>query len=401
VVAAVVLVAFPPTRAQSTVFNPSVSVGAWRTNNVSYLGQPGVGTGDTVSSISLLLPLLLQQDRGAVRLDYRTGWFQYQEQRQFNSNEQDLLLGFDRTTRRRATWRIFCNYVRSDEQQASPLLPSQIPPGPSDPPDEVGLSLTGRVRRETLDAIVTYEWKAGRKWDLGVTLDARSAAFDGAAEVEDRIWYGPTITARENVSRRASWGINYSFRHAELDLSGDEDFHAVDLFWSYDLNARMVIGLRFGAFSRQPDIGEAENRAFGGIELQFNEGLTLGPLRFGFNLGTTPSSGGALTGTAADSTAGVFVSGVRTYPVNWRVQAFYNVRQPFDSTQPTTDTLNLRAAAEVAISRIVGLRFAAELAEQASESEERDGTYTRAGLTIAIYPLGGTRIAGRYQQSPL
>ena len=85
---------------------------------------------------------------------------------------------------------------------------------------------------------------------------------------------------------------------------------------------------------------------------------------------------------------------MRTYPINWRVGTYYNLRTPFDSGEPTT-TLRISAGVEPAISRIAGLRVSASYSEQSSDDPTQEGSYTRAGVNLVIYPLGKTRIAGR------
>jgi hypothetical protein len=393
--ASVFLVAALPAGAQRTTFNPSISIGSSYTDNVGYLDEPGGNTEDTVTTARLVLPLVHQQDRGAMRLTYRTGWFLYGDESQNDSNEQSLTFGLNRKTRRRSTWTVTSRYLKTEEQQTSPILPTEITPGPSEGLDDVSLSLTERTDRQTIDATVGYGWTAGRKWGFNATFTAGESEFDGGADVEDRAWYGPSFSAQNTISRRTSLGVRYSFRRTELDLTGDEDFHTTDLFWNYDLSRKVGLGLHLGGFVRNPENSESETGTFGGVDVRFNDGLTLGPVRLGFTASATPSGGGALVGTALASTAAVTVSGVRTYPVNWQVGTFYNHRSPFDSSEPTTETYGLRAGVEPAISRIVGLRIGASYSEQTSDDPTQEGSFTRAGVNLVIYPLGGTRIAGR------
>ena len=124
----VFLVATLPVAAGQTTFNPSIAMGSGYTNNVEYLGEPDDSTGDTVTTATFVLPVVHQQYRGALRLTYRTGWYLYGDESQNDSNQQSLTFGLNRTTRRRSTWTVASRYFKTEEQQASPILPTEITP---------------------------------------------------------------------------------------------------------------------------------------------------------------------------------------------------------------------------------------------------------------------------------
>ena len=201
------------------------------------------------------------------------------------------------------------------------------------------------------------------------------------------------------ISRKTSMGIAYNFRRVELETTGTEDFQSLSFSVAHDFSKKVRAEMRVGGYKRSTENAESETRVLVTANVRFNQGLTLGPVRFDFSVGVIPSNGGALTGTAVNATGGVSISGVRTYPLNWRVGAVYNRRSPFGSDEPTTDTLRFTAGVEPSISRLMGLRFVAAHAQQTSEDPARDARYARVSVNLVVYPLGGKRVAGRKRRA--
>ena len=394
----VLLFAAAPADAQKTTFNPSISIGFAYTDNVQYLDQPGPTTGDTAVTAGVVLPLVRLIDQGALRLTYGANRLAYQDEGQFDNTEQRVSFDFFRLNRRQSTWRVTTRYVKSDEQ-TSPILPTDIVPDQTEGPDDADLSLTSRTDRETIDARVGYDWRIGPAWGLNVGFAAGESTFSGGTDVEDRTWWGPSVSMRNTISRRTSLGAGYNFRRVDLDTGGSEDFQQLDVFFDRGLSRAVQFELHVGGFTRSPEDSKSETSVFGTANVRFNNGLTLGPVRLDFLAGVSPSKGGALTGTSLNSTAGFSISGVRTYPVNWRIGSSYNHRSPFESGEPTTETLRVAAGVEPKISRLMGLRFASSYTEQTSEDPTLEATYTQARLTLVIYPLGRNKISGRQRSA--
>lgn len=396
---AIFVLAAVPASAQRTTFNPSLALGSLYSDNVDYLDVPGDDSGDTVTRARLVLPLVRRQDQGAVQLSYEIGRNTYTKENQNDNTEQSATFRFDRTTRRRSTWTVTSRYLKTQEQRAFSTLPTEITPGEIEGPDDVDLSLTERIERRSISAEIGYDLSAGRRWTMGASFAAGQSDFGGGTTVEDRVQYGPTLRVRSSVTERTSLEVGYRFLRAELDRSGNEDFHTIDLSVDYDMSRKVGLGVRLGGFVREPDASESESGVFGGVDIRFNNGLTFGPVRFDLTARGTPSGGGARTGTAFDSTVGVVISGVRTYPLNWRFGTFYNHRNPFDSNLSTTKTFSVDAGVEPAISRILSLRFSAGYADQEGDDLTQSGSYARAAVNLVIYPLGKKRIAGRVRSS--
>ena len=392
--------ALPAADAQQTTFNPSVSFGFAYTDNVDYLDQAGATTGDTGATFGAVLPLVRKINQGSLRLTYDVGTIAYQDESQFDTTNHLASFDFYRESRREATWRVSTRYAKTDQQRTSPILPTEILPNQTDGLDDANLSLTNRTDRETIDAAVDYGWRIGRRWGLTAGFNAGQSTLAGGTDVEDRTWYGTSFGVRNTVSAKSSVGMGYSFRRVELDTSGTEDFQTLDFFFDRDLGRKLKLELLVGGLSRSPDGSESDTQVFGSASFSFNEGLTLGPVRLGFSAGVSPGKAEGLTGTAMNSTAGFSISGVRTDPMNWRIGTFYNHRDPFESGEPSTDTLRVGVGAERRISRLFGLRFGADYSDQTSDDPILEVNYTRAELNLVVYPLGGTRIAGRSARTP-
>jgi hypothetical protein len=391
--AVVLLFAVAPAHAQGTTFNPWISIGYTYTDNVDYLNPSGTKTGDYAATGAVVLPLVRRSERGSLRLTYGASTVAYQEESQFDNTEHRVSFDVYRENRRRSSWRVSTNYVKTDEQQTSPILPAEIVPGESEDPDDANLSLTSRTDRETIDAAFDYGWRIGRRWGLNAGLRAGETRVDGGTDVEDRTWYGPSVRLRNTFSRRTSLGVGYHYQKIELEVSGDEDFHALEFFLERGLSRKLQLELHVGGMKRDTETLGSDTLVFGTANVRFNHGLTLGPVRLDFLAGVSPARAEALAGTALNSTAGFSISGVRVRPVNWRIGTTYNHRSPFESGEATSETFRVRAGVEPRISKLLGIRFAASYSDQTSEDTALEASHTRVGVTLVVYPLSGKRIA--------
>ena len=109
-------------------------------------------------------------------------------------------------------------------------------------------------------------------------------------------------------SRRTTLGWDYEYQRSNATEGLSEDVQRLYMRLEWDVNRRVALEFRGGAFMHSPEVGETETGVIGWIDVEFNQGLTAGPVRFGFNLGVSPSSDDELVGTSLNTTASVVMS---------------------------------------------------------------------------------------------
>ena len=386
-----------PALAQKTTFNPSLSVGVGYTNNLNYAGEVTEDSGDVSAGLGVRLPLNRGLRNGSVNLSYFGKISLYQTNSDVDNVSHRLHLNYSHRTRRGSQFRASARYVRTQEQFDSVLLPEGIKPDDPliGPGDDVDLSVTERTNRETASVVISYGWRLGPRWGLGAALNAGRSNFEGGEDVENRKGYGGSLNLSTDLSRRSQLELGYSYTWVQLEESGDEQIQQGSLTYRQQLSRTLRLDTRLGAFAvRSVETGESDTGTFGAIGVQFNDGLVAGPLRFGFSAGASPSGGGALIGSALNTSVGASMSGVRVKPLNWGLYATYTYRKPFDSTLATSYSTVLRASVEHTLRRWWSLRFGTSWVTQRSDDPALVAEYARASLSLVAYPLGGTRLAG-------
>jgi hypothetical protein len=395
-----------PLHAEPVTFNPRFGLGRIYNSNVAYVSAGEDEFGDWKTSLRADLPVRKNMEHSSVELAYHlaTNWY----------DDADVLNNVEHVMRFHSVHRIspsgFFNlvafYTRTQDQSNLGRLEQ-------DEGDDVGLNpfVSRRVQEDTYGATVQYQHRISETWRLRTSLTARVSNYDPLSSVdpdrlavENRQGYRFRFGAGREISRRVAIETQYTFASAELEESGDETMHQVDAGFEYRFTERFATNFRFGVFRRENEsTGDVSTGGLNFVDLRFNEGLIVGPLRFHFRSRVTPSAGGALIGTALLGSVSVTMSnlvpdiGPGDPDVRWRwdLYARYSRRVPFDDTLETTDTVAFGGDLERRLTRRLGLRFAASWVQQSGDTTASDAGFWKASAWLTYYPLRGTRIAQR------
>lgn len=380
-----------PAGAQIT-FNPGLSLGRGYTDNVVYVETQQDSESSATTSLGLVAPLRLDSPRGSFGVTYDLDLTRYDERSEADNTAHSLRLDHRWKSRRGAALNVRSTYTRSEEQLASRLLSSE--PGDPDTGDAFQ-TVTERTDRDVVTAALGYDWPVGKRWRLGAGVNGGITRVDGGSTVEDRDNYGASFRGKRATSPRTDAGWSYVFSHSESPTAGDNDFHNLQLTYDHDFTRRFNLGLRGGVLRVVPETGEDETRATVGLDLRFNDDLTLGPVRFDYTAGVSPSTVGAEIGNSLNTRLSASISGVTVYPWNWRVTASYLRRDPFDEQiSAETETVSARAAVERRVGRTVGARLTTSWADQTSDDSQREASFYSAIISVVVYPLASKRISG-------
>jgi hypothetical protein len=379
-------------RAQRTTFNPSIGVGAAYSSDVDFGSQGEERTSDQALTGRIILPLRHQLTSGTFRATYDADLIQYDDAKEFDDTSHRLRVDHDGRLRSGSRWQIRSTFLRTEEQLAERLLETELVPD-SRQPAARRLELTDRTQRELIDAMFSYDWRVSDRWRMGAGVGFGRDRFRGGSLVADQDFYGASLGMTHTTSARGQLGWAYNYGRSESQ-GADEDIHRLELVLNRELTRRVGLDLRAGGYLRSPEGRSDETGTTGGVELRFNDGLTLGPVRFGFGLGVSPSTDEALIGNSVATAVGVSATGVSVEPWNWVIYAGFGRREPFDNELESTDTVTFRGELERRIRRFAGVRLSASSIDQTSDDPELERSYWRAGASVVFYPLSSTRLAG-------
>jgi hypothetical protein len=400
--AAVLLAA--PAAAQRTRFNPSISVGAGRTDNVEYTAVEE--TSDTVAHVTAALPVERAWRTGTFRFAYEPSFFKYDSTTSLDRFEHHATAGWNRSFGRRTRLDLSADFSRTQQQGLRLPGPDQAPPdepAPVVPPDAL---LTQRTERDSFGAWLRLDRTAGERWSWGLTASGSDYAHDAIEDfnpnqpagfaVEDRTEYAGAFDLSRAFSRADSMGLRYEHRWFELDASPDQDSDLLSLTYRRTVGRKLWLDLGAGGSRTTGDGAGGSPGDDERSELQGNVGFHRAFRHVDLGLGVShrPTSGGHLEGTSTDTSAELRLSGVRRRDWFWDVVTGYVHRDPTQDGAAATRGLAAAGQVERMFLEVLSVRFATSFADQSEDDPTRpDPSAWGAELALVWYPRGRAEAA--------
>ncbi len=386
-----------PAAARRTIFNPHLYLEASYSDNVTFTRTP---QDDVFFRFAAVFPVSHELRRDSLLTASYTLFFdRFKEFDQFDSESHRFSLGLlTRPSERSAL--VFSSYYETTEDQA--LLAD---------PEEFGLFLTPRLKRDILDVDLGYRQDLPGRWAIGGNVGYTEIDFDTILGVQDRrallavqsrSGFRASVSLSREFSTRMTGGIRYGWRDFDLDpipgdpssMMGEETTHFLSLFvrrtltqlWRFDANAGVF--RRTGQGSDGSDL--FREGFFGGLAFT----RTLRRIEVELFGRYSPTSEGPLRGTSTDTIVGVSVNDITPGRWTWQAYARYGIRDPAERTRDEVESLGAGGYVEWGLQRLLSLRFSASWVDQTSDDILDDRSFYRVSLALIYYPLGRRKLAG-------
>ncbi len=189
------------------------------------------------------------------------------------------------------------------------------------------------------------------------------------------------------MSKATSLGLAYRYNHFDLELSGEEDHHALGLSIGHQIGRLRKLDAFVGAFDGSGDRVGADRS---GLSAQISFEQMLRAVRLAVYAGHAPSSGGSLSGTSTDTNIGISLASIRARNWTWFTSASYSRRDSSIPGAATLDTLGLGAEIARRLTAKLALSLSASYFEQSGDDPALDAEVNRVGLGLIWYPRGVT-----------
>jgi hypothetical protein len=384
------------TLAQKTTFNPSITVEQGYSDNVQYIDVPDEKVSDTTTAVGIDLPVTRQLKRGDLSFNYSAAYSQSSRFDELDHGQHRVGVGVGYDTSRLAHLRFDATFVKSQQQGNPQSVENQ----------DVEFLLAERTDRTTYGGRLSYSRQVGERWEWEGALGASKSSFDpifsdavGAeSNVEDRTWYEGHLGVQRQLTRRVALGARYRYQQTELDVSADETAQSAVFLVERSLGEQASVGFELGGYRRSFDDsaegGGNENLErdglIAGIVLDYDK--PLGPVRFGLSAGVRPTAGGALAGTATNTTLAVWVAGHETRHWHWSASTRYTRRDPTDGDDAETDTVAVGASIERSLLDALGVRLHGYYADQSGRGSDPDAV--TGSCFACLVPPRAVRVRG-------
>ena len=396
-----------------TYFDPSVSLSGAYTDNVNFIDFSGSSVGgganfaaDTIIRAGVHLPVTRETRTGSFGFRYDAAYSTYNKNRDLSNLMHLVNFDFNTDFRRGGSLSLGGFYSRSQDQG--------IPRTIQDPE----LFLTARTNREFYGARIGYS-KSLPRWNWGVTIRGGETRFDpiGDSSTDDpvppdldpsdlalipegRTYADTTFTVSRNVSRRASVGVDYRYRWIDLNRGGTETGHGLRATFGWTFSKSFALRLGVGGFTRERDLPDGVT-TLDSTETGFVWILALditppiraiqkGKVVLSFDVGVTPTAGGALEGTSTNSRAALYLTkGGRITWWKWGLGTLYTRRDSSFGEGPSYQTWGFDGWLEAYAGEWVAFRLGATWSDQTSSSSEvRPAAFTTVYGGLVWYPKG-------------
>ncbi len=369
--------------AEMVTFDPSIQLEQGYVENVDY--SEDEGSSDTIHTVRATLPYARESETGRLSFSYSPSYVRQEEFTKLDRDEHRVDLGWDGALTRINRFGAKLYYQRTQDQGT---------------PEAVGdpdLFLTRRTDRDLARADVTFRRSETPRW----TWDARAGAAsydyseiegfagDVDSDVEDRVQHGGGVGVSRSLSRESSIGMRFDYEHFDLDVSGEQDSSQLGVTYDKRLGSRLSLFVSAGAFRGSGDTLGSDRQQSGAMA-EARLSRLYERFRLDVQAAHQPSSGGALEGTAIQSSLGlVLTSQSRRRPWRWQVAPRFSSRNPSGGGE-TIDGYGIRGFIERGFGRLYALRLNSDHFDQSN-----GGSAFEAALAFLWYPLGESELAGR------
>jgi hypothetical protein len=222
--------------------------------------------------------------------------------------------------------------------------------------------------------------------------------YDEDAVVEDRTEYRAKLGFESSVTRATTIGAEYEHRRFDLATSESEDADLLGMTLGHEIHRDFSWSLRLGGFHRSggdPATGGSQSGVQGdGVQGGFSMKRAYRSGSLTFNADVTPSSGGSLSGTSTDTSAGLILVASSGRSFTWSAAARYAYRDPTDPALPSLSSAGGGVSFEWRPMTRLGLRIGADyLVQSGSDDPALDTSFTTGSAGLVWYPRGYPREA--------
>ncbi|MGB5878509.1 MAG: hypothetical protein WBH85_00650 [Thermoanaerobaculia bacterium] len=372
--------------AQRTTFDPQVNVGLFSTNNVAITREDA--RSDWGLRLGLILPVVLQLDRGSLSFTYSPRVELFREADNFNNVSHRLRLGLVTVPAPDSSLNLTAAYSDTQDQ------------GVVESADPADLFLTQRTDRQRASLDLIYGDQLRNRWNWGFTLGGsiwnyeRLVESDDGADpipLEDRSEVRSSVQLTRSLSPTTALGLRYGYRRFVLELSGDENSHSVSFVFQKDVAERLSLEFSVGGFR---NTGEAVTGPLdpasgtrSGVQGQFRLTRVWQQSSLSIVAGHVPSSGGARIGTSVNSFVGLSYGNRGSQVWTWGLDTRVARRDPSDENQRVINSIALGGRVGRRLSHKTTIRMTARVFDQTDDGGETKGTYIYTWLGVVWRPL--------------
>ena len=371
-----------PSTSATVQFLPSIAAETTYTDNLEY---SGVGSSsDAAYRLSLDLPISKVWSTGQFQFRYNPRLFRFRDQGALDHTDHFATIAVQDQLSAKSSLDFTTSYLRTQSQGLFTSL------------DDPSLVLTERVFRDRLDADVSFSRQLRPTWSWSVaggfgTVDnSQISGFGGGlggSSVEDRTQLRASTSVSKKLSEKTDIGVDIRVQHNDLELSGEEEVHAINFSYGRQLSATGSLSLLAGVFQTDSQVTGVADRSGAFIRANYNRDFRR--VALGMFGGHRPTSGGNLPGTATDTNVGVSISGVGSNIWGWDVTAAGTRRDPADSTAPEIESTGLSGGVSWAVHPNVGLRIRAASVQQSVDAPmTTDIDVYNVSLGVVWFPRG-------------